>query len=35
LITERLGWQPRHADLGGIIDNALAWEDALSRRNQL
>ncbi len=35
LITKRLGWQPRHADLGGIVDDALAWEDALSRRNQI
>jgi UDP-glucose 4-epimerase len=30
---DRLGWRPRHADLAGIVDNALAWEDKLSRRN--
>ncbi len=35
LIVERLGWQPRHADLDGIVDSALRWEEALTRRNQL
>jgi len=34
LITSRLGWVPRHADLGGIVESALAWEEALGRRNQ-
>jgi UDP-glucose 4-epimerase len=33
LAMDRLGWRPRHADLAGIVDNALAWEDKLSRRN--
>jgi UDP-glucose 4-epimerase len=35
LAMDRLGWRPRHADLAGIVDNALAWEDKLSRRNAL
>ena len=35
LITTRLGWRPRHDDLAHIIGNALAWESALGRRNQL
>ena len=35
LITERLGWQPRYADLDVIVDSALRWEEALSRRNHL
>lgn len=30
---ERFGWRPRHADLAGIVGNALAWEENLSRRN--
>src|SRR5690606_15764919 len=34
LITSRLGWRPTHADLGEIVANALAWENALTRRNQ-
>ncbi|MEI9901533.1 MAG: UDP-glucose 4-epimerase GalE [Hyphomicrobium sp.] len=34
LIKERLGWQPRHAELAGIVHDALAWEEALTRRNQ-
>jgi UDP-glucose 4-epimerase len=34
LITSRLGWVPRHADIDGIVGSALAWEDALTRRNQ-
>jgi UDP-glucose 4-epimerase len=33
LAMERLGWRPSHADLAGIVGNALAWEDKLSRRN--
>ncbi len=28
-----LGWKPRHADLDGIVRNALAWEEHLERRN--
>ena len=35
LIEERLGWQPQHADLDEIVATALAWEDALSRRNDM
>jgi UDP-glucose 4-epimerase len=34
LITAELGWKPRYDDLGGIVGNALSWEDALSRRNR-
>jgi UDP-glucose 4-epimerase len=30
-----LGWTPRHADLDGIVAQALAWEDALAKRNRL
>ncbi|SFG29442.1 UDP-glucose 4-epimerase GalE [Methylobacterium gossipiicola] len=30
-----LGWTPRHADLDGIVAQALAWEDALTKRNRL
>ena len=33
LAMERFGWRPRHADLGGIVGDALAWEERLSRRN--
>lgn len=33
-IRERLGWQPRHDDLTGIVTQALAWEEALTRRNR-
>lgn len=29
-----LGWTPRHADLDGIVAQALAWEDALTKRNR-
>jgi UDP-glucose 4-epimerase len=28
-----LGWQPRFADLNGIVQSALAWEAHLARRN--
>jgi UDP-glucose 4-epimerase len=35
LIKARLGWQPRHDDLGEIVAGALAWEQALGRRNRL
>jgi UDP-glucose 4-epimerase len=35
LITARLGWVPHHDDLAGIVGNALAWEQALTTRNQL
>jgi UDP-glucose 4-epimerase len=34
-IMARLGWRPRHADLTGIVGDALRWEDSLSRRNQM
>jgi UDP-glucose 4-epimerase len=30
-----LGWTPRHASLDGIVAQALAWEDALTKRNRL
>jgi UDP-glucose 4-epimerase len=30
----RLGWTPRHDDLDTCVSTALAWEEALSRRNQ-
>jgi UDP-glucose 4-epimerase len=33
LISERLGWRPKHDDLAEIVRSALAWEEALSRRN--
>ena len=26
-------WTPRHDDLPGIVQNALAWEEKLMRRN--
>nr|USU33183.1 UDP-glucose 4-epimerase GalE [Methylobacterium sp. OTU13CASTA1] len=29
-----LGWTPRHASLEGIVGQALAWEDALTKRNR-
>jgi len=32
-IRQRLGWQPRLDDLDTIVAHALAWEDALARRN--
>jgi UDP-glucose 4-epimerase len=31
-IRERLGWQPRHQDLAGIVRSALAWEQRLLRQ---
>ena len=33
-IRDRLAWRPRHDDLAGIVNQALAWEDALTRRNR-
>jgi UDP-glucose 4-epimerase len=33
-IREKLGWQPQHDDLAGIVRDALAWEKALERRNR-
>jgi UDP-glucose 4-epimerase len=30
-----LGWTPKHDDLDFIVQTALKWEDALTRRNQL
>ncbi|WP_018261953.1 UDP-glucose 4-epimerase GalE [Methylobacterium sp. WSM2598] len=33
-IRARLGWQPKHDDLREIVSQALAWEEALARRNQ-
>lgn len=33
-IIERLGWQPRFDDLDRIVGTALAWEEALIRRNR-
>ena len=33
LVRERLGWEPRHQDLEGIVDDALAWERSLPTRN--
>ena len=32
-ILATLAWRPQLADLDGIVANALAWEDALRRRN--
>jgi len=34
-IIERLDWHPRLDDLEVIVETALKWEEALSRRNQL
>ncbi|ACB22067.1 UDP-glucose 4-epimerase GalE [Methylobacterium radiotolerans] len=34
-IRERLGWQPRHDDLDAIVDQALAWEQRLEKRNRI
>jgi UDP-glucose 4-epimerase len=31
-IRERLGWQPRHQDLAGIVRSAFAWEQRLLRQ---
>jgi UDP-glucose 4-epimerase len=33
LVRERLGWEPRHQDLDGIVADALAWERSLPTRN--
>ena len=32
-IRNELGWTPRHDDLDAIVGQALAWEDALAKRN--
>jgi UDP-glucose 4-epimerase len=32
-IRAELGWVPQHDDLRGIVTQALAWEEALGRRN--
>ena len=32
-ILDRTQWQPRHADLDGIVADALKWERHLSQRN--
>lgn len=32
-IRSELGWQPRHADLGFIVESALGWERKLALRN--
>jgi UDP-glucose 4-epimerase len=34
LIMSEFGWKPQYDNLEGIVDSALRWEDALSRRNQ-
>ncbi|HEV7440137.1 MAG TPA: UDP-glucose 4-epimerase GalE [Methylobacterium sp.] len=34
-IRNELGWSPKHDDLEGIVGQALAWEDALGRRNRV
>ena len=31
-ILATLDWQPRHADLDGIVRDALAWERVLAER---
>ncbi|MEL7239857.1 MAG: UDP-glucose 4-epimerase GalE, partial [Planctomycetota bacterium] len=31
-IRETLGWEPEHADLDGIVAQALAWERGLAKR---
>ncbi|MEO1694852.1 MAG: UDP-glucose 4-epimerase GalE, partial [Pseudomonadota bacterium] len=31
-IREQLGWKPQHDDLDGIVEQALAWEQALADR---
>ena len=35
LARSELGWEPRHDDLDGIVADALAWEDSLTRRNRI
>ena len=32
-VRAELGWRPKHDDLEGIVRQALAWEEALPRRN--
>lgn len=34
-IRAELGWVPQHDDLREIVTQALAWEDALGRRNRI
>ncbi|KMO43310.1 UDP-glucose 4-epimerase [Methylobacterium variabile] len=34
-IRAELGWVPQHDDLRGIVTQALAWEEALGRRNRV
>jgi UDP-glucose 4-epimerase len=34
LIMSEFGWKPQYDDLDGIVASALAWEAALTRRNQ-
>ena len=34
LIRSKFGWEPRYDDLETIVAHALAWEEALGRRNQ-
>jgi UDP-glucose 4-epimerase len=31
-IRQRLGWQPQHQDIAGIVRSALAWEQRLLRQ---
>ena len=33
-IRDELGWRPQYDDLDGIVAQALAWEDALTKRNR-
>ncbi|WP_430910210.1 UDP-glucose 4-epimerase GalE [Methylobacterium sp. sgz302541] len=33
-IRDELGWRPQYDDLEGIVGQALAWEDALAKRNR-
>jgi UDP-glucose 4-epimerase len=33
-IMSEFGWTPRYADLDGIVQSALGWENHLSRRNR-
>jgi len=35
LARTELGWIPRRDDLDGIVADALAWEDSLTRRNRI
>lgn len=34
VIMAEFGWRPRHDDLDGIVQSALAWENSLGRRNR-